>query len=317
MTNSRAGALALWISAVALAAPPSRDALPEQLRSWTDWALHGAETSQCPFLRGDADARHCAWPARLELALDEKGGRFSQSWRVDLDGCMPLPGDSGRWPQEVRADGGPAVVVATGSTPCVVLGRGEHAISGAFLWDAMPESLAIPQETGLLALTVRGKLVAQPNRDASGRVFLQKDPAQSTEAERIEIRVHRRVVDEIPLEVVTHLELAVSGKSREVLLGRALLDGFVPMELSQHLPARIEQDGRLRAQVRRGSWTLDLVARHDGPVTQLQRPQPNGQWAEGEEYWVFDARNELRQVQLAGAAAVDPQQTTLPQEWRH
>lgn len=309
-------AVVVLFSAVTSAAPPKPEELPAALRDWGPWVLHDVKDATCPFLHG-SDTRACAWPGRLELKLDDAGGRFTQSFKVYREAWLPLPGEAKRWPQGVQVDGRPAVVVPDAETgrPAVLLAAGEHTVTGAFAWDALPEALEIPPDTGLLTLAVKGAAVALPNRDGEGRVFLQRGATQA-ETDRVELDVHRRVTDDIPLVLATRLTLKVSGKSREVLLGRALPDGFVPMSLSSPLPVRVEPDGKLRLQVRPGTWVLQLDARHDGPVAALKRPAADGTWMDGDEVWVFDARPSLRQVLVEGVSAVDPSQTTLPTEWR-
>ena len=304
----------LTILALAAPGPMTREQVPEPLKAWVPWVMRGEEHRACPFLHG-GDTRECLWPGRLQLSLDEKGGKFTQRYAVYADGFVALPGDATRWPQEVKADGKPAVVVPLEEEPVVWLTAGEHQLTGEFFWDSLPEALALPQSTGLLALTLRGKPVLQPNRDDDGRVFLQKDAA-AAESENLEITVSRLVTDDIPLLLNTRIELDVSGKSREVLLGRALPDGFEPMSLESRLPMRVEPDGKLRLQVRPGHWSLTLVARHDGPVAELKRPDPQGPWQQGDETWAFDARAELRQVLIENVPAVDPTQTRLPAEWK-
>src|SRR5262249_46949387 len=96
---------------------------------------------------------------------------------------------------------------------------------------------------------------------------------------------------------------------------RALLDGFLPMALASQLPARLEPDGKLRVQVRPGSWTLDVTARHPRALTELKLGDAGGPWA-AEEAWAFDARPDLRVAMPTGAPAVDPNQAPLPTEWR-
>lgn len=301
---------------VSLAAPPKPDQLPAALRDWAPWVLHHEKTAACPFLQG-GDVRQCAWPARLNLTLVDKGGTFTQSFKVfGPDAWLVLPGAASRWPQDVKVDGKPAVVVADGSArPSVLLSSGEHTVSGEFQWDSLPEALEIPSDTGLLALSVKGQTVSLPNRDGEGRVFLQRESTQQ-ETDRVDIDVHRLVVDDIPLTLTTQVTLKVSGRSREVLLGRALPQGFVPMVLTSGLPVRVEGDGHLRVQVRPGTWVLQLVARGEGAIASLKRPEPDGPWAEGDEVWVFDARPSLRQVLVEGVNAIDPTQTTLPPEWK-
>ncbi len=306
---------ALGFAASTLAGPLPREQVPESLRPWVDWVLRGHEEEQCPLLEGAGDRRRCVWPSRLVLELDETSGRFTQQWRVDREDWVPLPGDPTRWPQDVRVDGKPATVVPQGGVPAVRLGKGKHEVVAAFAWDQLPELLPVPPETGLIALTLDGQTVAFPKRDPLGQLWLKSRAGAAVEEARLDVRVDRRVTDEIPLELATRVEIRVSGKSREVLLARALPEGFVAMALDSPLPARAEPDGRLRVQVRAGAWTLVLRARHSGPVAALALAPSDGPWA-AEEVWVFEARNSLRLVSVEGVPAIDPQQTQLPGNWR-
>ena len=300
---------------VAAAGPLDRKDVPEPLKPWTDWVLQGKESALCPTFNGSADLKSCTWPSRLVLLLDERGGRFSQSWRIDAKSWVPLPGDEKRWPQDVKVGSARAVVAPQNGAPSIELGPGDHTVTGAFSWDSLPESLQVPKETGLLSLTLRGVLVEAPNREANGVVWLQKTSTKE-EGEKLEIIVHRRVSDEIPLVMTTRIGLNVAGKNREILLGKSLPPGFVPMSLESPLPARVEADSRLRVQARPGSWTIVLVARTEAVTNALRRPAPDGPWREGEEVWVFEAKNDMRLVSVEGVSAIDPQQTTLPNEWK-
>ena len=313
--------LALFLTALQLAAGPiPKDRVPAPLQPWTDWVMRGHEAELCPFLLGADDpataAKQCDWPGRLVLDLGEKEGRFRQEWSLQIPGFVPLPGEEKHWPVELTVDGRPAAAVANeGDAPGLWLAAGRHTLAGVFRWDSLPESLDLSQEVGLVSLSVRGTAVPFPDRDADGRIFLQRTSAAATEAESLQVIVHRQIVDTVPLVLVTRIELAVSGKAREVLLGRALPDHFIPLELESPLPARIEPDGRLRVQVRPGSWTLQLTGRHDGPVAALTAPVPGGPWA-NEEIWVFAAQPNLRLADVEGVTAVDPQQTNLPDDWK-
>ncbi|MFL5319672.1 MAG: hypothetical protein ACJ790_08430, partial [Myxococcaceae bacterium] len=316
MRASRVLAVVCLLSALAAtAAPPKKEELPPALREWTGWVLHGQESALCPQFSG-GDESSCVWPGRLSLSIENKGGKFSQSFKVYTEQLVAMPGNQERWPQNVKVDGKDAVVIEKDGNPKVQLTPGEHTVTGEFLWDAMPESVDIPESTGLLTLTVKGKEVAIPNRTDVGEVFLQKEAEAEEETENVELQIHRLVTDDIPLTLTTHIQLNVSGKSREVLLGKALPPDFVPMQITSGLPVKLESDGRLRVQARAGSWTIDLVARHEGVVNALSRPKPDGLWIDGDEVWVFDARPHLRQVLVEGVNAVDPNQTTLPDAWK-
>jgi hypothetical protein len=311
-------ALAAVAAGSAGAEPLARDEVPVPLAPWVDWVLRGHEEARCPFLHGAGDRRACIWPSRLELDLDEGEGRFTQEWLVHNEEHVPLPGAEKRWPQEVRADGKAVPVVSVGGRPSARLPAGHHRVTGTFRWDALPELLQIPPETGIVRLRLRGREVPFAKRDAKGRLWLQKRAgAEGDRAEqRLEVTAHRRVVDEVPLRLETRVRLEVAGRSREVLLGRALPDGFVPLSLTSPLPARLDADGRLRVQVRPGTWRVALVARGAGPVGALALPDPGGPW-DDTEVWVFDARPHLRLVTVEEGVPVDPAQTTLPGEWKH
>jgi hypothetical protein len=302
--------------AVAVQAEPlPREQVPEPLKPWIDWVLRGHEQDLCPSFEGIADRRQCAWPARLALDLDEKGGRFAQQWHAYSDGWIPLPGDARRWPADVRVDGKPAPAIVHDGTPAVRVSRGRHEIAGSFSWSELPELLPIPAETGLVGLSLGGKSVPFPRRDPQGQLWLKSRPSTIAEEARLDVRVYRRVIDDIPLELTTRVELRVSGNNREVVLGRALPEGFVAMALDTPLPARLESDGHLRVQVRPGTWTIEIRARHVGPVATLAMPPKDGPWAP-EEIWVFDPRSQLRVVSIEGVPSIDPQQTELPADWR-
>lgn len=312
-----------WLVVAALVAgsahadPLAEKDVPEPLKPWVGWVLQGQEAERCPFFHGRS-GKQCAWPATLALELDDNGGRFTQDWRIDAPTWVALPGEAKRWPLDVRADGTAAGAVDRGGQPMVNLETGDWRITGAFAWDRLPELIQIPAETGIVSLTVRGRRVEFPTRDEQGRLWLQREQSSEEGESRLEVVVHRQVVDDIPLTLVTDLILKVSGKNREVLLGRSLPDRFVPLSLSGPLPARVEPDGRLRVQVRPGTWRIALTARHDGPadaITLPPIPADGGAW-DADEAWVFEARPALRLVTVEGVPAIDAQQTELPDSWR-
>jgi hypothetical protein len=301
------------------AAPLAAAEVPPPLKPWVPWALHGHEEERCPLVAVDDGKAVCAWAGRLTLTVDARGGRFSQDWQVVARASVPLPGDADHWPLDVRANGKPVAVTNGGDVPSVELPPGRYAIAGAFQWGSVPESLPVPTETGLVAVTVGGRRIEFPRRTDDGELFLQKEAAPA-ETDSLQIAVHRKLTDGVPLLLETRVSLEVAGKAREVTLGRGLPDGFVAHALESELPARVEPDGRLRVQVRPGSFTLTLTARSASetgrPPARITRPAPDGPWKEGEEVWVFEAAPALRVVSVDGLPSVDPQQTTLPDDWK-
>ncbi len=296
--------------------PLARSEVPEPLAPWVDWVLHGADDASCALVQGQGDTRLCSFPGRVELDLGAVSGRFRAELRLGRSGWARLPGDASLWPQDVEVDGKPAVVIARGGAPAVWLGAGNHTASGGFGYASLPEGVFLPPETALVSVRVAGVALVRPRRDPDGRVWLRTRSGGDAVESRLDVAVNRLVRDEVPLELVTRIELRVSGSAREVALGPVLPDGLVPLRIASALPARLEPDGRLRVQVSPGDWIVTVSARSRAPVATLAPPAAAAPWPETE-IWAFQAAPGLRVVEVEGVPAVDPQQTTLPDEWRH
>ncbi len=302
----------LLLLLASLAAPAaSAPAVPEPLQPWVPWVLDGHEDSACARLDG---APLCAWPGRLQLTLDERGGNFVLDVRADAPTALAIPGDTTHWPQDLR-DGSAPAQLARGDVPTVTLSPGAHRISGTFAWSRLPESLPVPPSIALVELTLRGSRVANPRRDKDGLLWMQGGASEEAEEDRLAIEVHRRVDDGVPVIVTTRLKLRVSGRSREVSLPTPLLAGTEATFLSSSLPARLESDGSLKVQLRPGEWELQVDGRSTGPVQTLRAPQAADPWP-AEETWVFQAAPAVRSVRVDGAPGVDPARTSLPADWR-
>jgi hypothetical protein len=293
--------------------------IPDVLIPWVDWVLEGHEEYECPFSYDDEKKRYCFWPGFLSLRLNTKGGHFQQSWKVWNEGWLLLPGSYKHWPQDVNINGEAAIVSEYQGSPAVWVKAGDWTVSGSFSWIELPRTLTIARDTALILLTVNGQTIDFPDWTDEGTLWLKPDKiAQDRDdtRDKLNIKVYRRIIDDIPLKVITRINLNVSGTNRDVLLEHVFLDNFIPLSLKSPLPARIETKGELRIQVRPGQWTVTGTARHKGPAYQLSFMASEGIWPD-QEVWVFESLSHLRLVEIQGVTAIDPQQTSLPDEWRH
>ncbi len=301
---------------LAATGPASPAWVPGPLRDWVPWALHGREADTCPPLATDAGVHLCAWPTSLALDLNDRGGTFAQEWELAREDWAALPGDASRWPEAVAVDGTPAAVVAGSGAPRVRLAAGKHRVQGTFRWEGLPEALPVPPATGVIALVVNAHPIELPAFDRQGRLWLQRRAGDAAAEDRLEADVARLVRDTVPLQVLTRLRLRVSGQVREVLFPGAVAPDVVPVSIESPLPARLEPDGGLRVQVRPGDWILLVGIRHAGPLSALKAAALPEPWPR-QETWAFEAQNDLHVRELGGTASpLDPQQTTLPDEWR-
>ncbi len=314
----------------------SSAAIPQPLVPWVDWALHGYEEELlCSPSFNDPSALHCDWPTQLVLMVNDQGGSFRQQWMIQHERWVQLPGDIEHWPTAVKIDGHDALVMSRSGFPAIKLvakgNSGSHTITGSFVWSTLPESLHIPAHSGLVALTVNEKAIDFPRFDTgeaitpgnegqqAGTLWLQASSQQ--QAEKIEnslsLQVFRLLDDTIPAQMVTMLRLDSAGTAREVMLG-PLFDPVqhTPLSLIGDLPARVEADGRMRVQVRPGQWSIRLTTRLNAPLSEYGWNRPADPFWPEEEILSFRAQPDLRAVEISGLVVVDPQQTSMPDEWR-
>lgn len=308
-----AGALGIVAAVAAPGFAGPLESVPEPLRPWVSWVLHDVEDHGCPPQYNNAEDKRCVWAGRLELQLGGAGGTFRQTAKAYRKTWFALPGDAKRWPQNVTLDGAAAAVVSRNEQPGIWLPAGEHTLAGAFVWRELPDKLTLAPETALIALSIKGQSVASPFIDESGLLWLARTSARAASGP-VDLRVFRLVEDGVPVIVTTRLLLDAS-ENEEAVYGPALPEGAVPIALHSALPARIESGGSLRVQLRPGQWEITLVARLPGPVTELARAKPRGAWPK-DEIWSYAAQPQLRLATPSGPAAVDPQQTAVPDEWK-
>jgi hypothetical protein len=291
--------------------------LPEPLKPWVNWVLADESQYGCPFVFDDFQQKRCAWPGVLRLNLQAKRGSFVADWVVYRKDWIMLPGDSQHWPQTVTVNKQAIPVVEKDGRPALQLSAGHYQISGEFLWERLPEQLALPEASGLIQLYVDDKPVAYP-QIKQGALWLHADNDETADKQqdRLELQVFRQVLDEVPLQVITRLDLEVSGKTREIEFPYALLPDFIPVALNSPLPARLDGNGRLLVQVRPGRWSIDIHGRHPQALTQLDLAVNDENWP-AEELWAFQAVPALRLVEIANLTAIDGSQTNLPAEWQH
>ena len=144
--------LILFCSGRSAAAPLAPAAVPEPLRPWVDWVLHDQPQRFCAPTPDNVQRRLCHWPARLELDADSEGARFEMEAVMLSPGWLELPGESARWPQQVRVNGQAHSVLDRGNVPAIWLDPGQYRVTGSLRWTTLPESLRLPAGAGVLHL---------------------------------------------------------------------------------------------------------------------------------------------------------------------
>lgn len=307
----------VWFACLLVAAVAHAEStVPSSLEVWRGWVMQGLDYRACPLIAGMSGANEaeylCAWPGTLNLSADASGASISQHWRVDADSWVPLPGDAEHWPQQVTVDGQPAVVV-NHQGPALRLALGAHEIRARLPWHERPQTLRVPAAIGLVALSVDGKPVLPVQRD-DNEVTLGRAVTTAPEADSIELRVYRRLVDGIPSQLTTVIAMHVSGQAREEVIGPVLPEGFLPLALNGAWPARLDGDGRLHIRVQPGDDTVTLDARAIAPLTVITAHLPAAPWP-AQEIWSYASNARLRITVATSVLPVDPKEAGVPGAW--
>src|SRR5690606_17822791 len=217
--------LGLLLQGLAIAAL----AAPAALGNWEGWLRDKHPDLDCPRIAAQLDRRRCVWPGRMLLRIEADGAQFEQNLQVSGVSWVALPGDADVWPLQVTVNGRPAPVLERDGLPALRLEPGDHLLRGRFHWISAPQFLRVPADAALFELR-RDGAVSHPTADDNDRIWLRTSAApQGGSGDAVKVEVFRRLDDNLPRELTTVLRLSVSGKPRELVLGRLLLNDLEPL----------------------------------------------------------------------------------------
>ena len=289
--------------------------VPEQLKPWVPWVLARHPKRQCAVL--DA-SRVCEWPGSLMLSLNEVGGSFDFAVVLDREQSVLLPGSRDSWPLAVRVLSGGREIVASvlqrDGRPQIKLQAGTYQIQGKFVWEKLPDSIAIPPNSGIVSASLFDESL--PVRFAKdGELWLKQASTERAEEDSLRIGIHRKLVEGVPFEIETHLELQITGRARSISLGNVFIENSLPVSISSDLSYQFDESYRLSVQGKPGRyhlWISSVLAKP--PVVLRPKFQKIPDWPR-EEIWTWFPNEALRSVRLSGARQVEPQRTELPKKW--
>lgn len=293
-------------------------AIPPELKPWVPWVNKHLAFLDCPLTEGGEILNEhdhlCAWPGILQLEISQTRGQFEQNWKVYRDSWVPLPGDNFAWPLVVSVNGQNAMVQNRNQTPHVWLKRGTAKIIGYWKWQQQPQRIAVPPLVANLALNLNGNPIPFPHISENQLLLVERNETQN-QADELDVRIFRLLSDEHPLTLETQLMLEVSGRVREVNLGKALPEHFRPIAIEGELPAFYNSESELILQVRPGSWSMQLSAFAPASSTDISFTRTSEVWPQ-QEIWSFNDRPEVRVATLEGIAVIDPESARVPHQWR-
>jgi hypothetical protein len=279
--------------------------------------MKGSEQLSCPFINNtqysDKQNHICAWPSTLELNVKDRSANFTQSWQVLTKSIIPLPGNEKHWPLLVSVNKKYVPVFNHKGKPAIELVKGSYLIEGKFEWLKIPESISIPPQYAFVKMTINNQTIEFPKIEAND-LWLQKFEVNQEKQDSIDISVARRITDGAYIKLETFISINVSGKMREVKLGKVLPKGFELIGIESEISSFLDGDGILHAKLKPGSWEIKVHAYAQATLLTWSRPEKSHYWPK-EEIWVFEGDENLRLGKINGAKMVDSSQADMPSAW--
>ncbi len=290
--------------------------VPDPLKPWVIWANRDLDFTKCPLKSGGNPLKFsdhlCQWPGVLSLDIQKNTGWFSQQWKTYQDGWIILPGNENLWPVSVKANGRDFPVVKKNNLPAVFLKKGEWFITGQWTWQTTPQTISVPPLTHLINATFNQSLIEYP-KIKNHQLWLGKE--ENTKAsDTVSLEVFRLISDGQPIIDETLVRLTVSGRVRNILLGKALLNQFSLIETQSELPAWVNPDGELFVQARPGRWDIRIKSHAIANLKTLSVEASPSVWPKNE-IWSYQRDDNIRNTRLEGGSLVDPQTVNVPEAW--
>ncbi|MGB5446253.1 MAG: hypothetical protein WBM99_12180, partial [Psychromonas sp.] len=284
--------------------------------SWEQWVADRHPDLNCPVQIAANMQKVCHWPGEFVGTIVDDGMLFEMSVQVfSEEALVNLPGNKQNWPSALTVNQQSAPVIDNNGMPRVHLKKGASIIRGKFLWQEIPSAIAMPDEIGLIKVFRNNNLLPTSINNDQLILSLHKKTEQINDKNALKIQVYRALEDGVPMRLTTLIKLFVSGKPREVTLGRVAIAGSQTVYLQSLLPARLEEDGMLRVQVKPGVHEITLNSRFSDNLKRISTDKVSAEWPQYE-YISFIADVRIREVNISGVKSIDTSLVEVPEQWK-
>ena len=284
--------------------------------SWEQWVLDRHPDFNCPGIITANNKKICHWPGEFIGKITDDGMLFEMSVQLfSKDALIDLPGSKKNWPTGLTVNQQNAAVIDSNGMPKLHLNNGINIIRGKFLWQEIPASIALPNEIGLVKVFRDKKVLPTSINNNQLILSLHKKSPRLNEQNRLKVQVYRAVLDGVPVRLTSIIKLLVSGKSREVTIGQVAMAESKTVYLQSSLPARLEEDGMLRVQVKPGIYQITLGSRFSDNIASISTNKISPEWPQYE-YFSFIAAPRIREVKISGVKSIDTSLFDIPGQWR-
>jgi len=294
--------------------------IPGALSEWSEWAIKDDKNLNCPL--DSQSERQCAWSKELLVVTSGNNINFRQEWTSFGDASLSLPWANSAYLESVTINGEKASLsYKEDRRPMVAVEKGNYLVEGVLNVPPQVKDIYIGDKTGLVSLYINDNKVVQPaivhnqlSLQIAGKATPQK--TQKQEKDSVNTQVWRHISQSIPTRMQTVIDLTITGKSRNINLGKVLPDDMQILNVSSNsrMPLSLSSEGELRVQVRSGHSQVTINTQRKGASEEYAFPE--NPYFPNSEIWSFERNVNLEQVSVEGGAIYDASRIKhYPRHW--
>lgn len=297
--------------------------IPEDLEPWVDWVRDRNPELACPEEARTRTRLDCAWIRSIQVNHQQAPTPISNiTLVVDVfaDSMISLPFSESTKPQSVQVNQIDSPISGGNGQPQLHLPAGHHIVSLVLQWNSEESARFIDlPSAGIVSYELNKVAVTTPLlTDQGTRLWLigqqenQENLASRDESnDAIDTKVFRYLIDDVPQQLITFVQLTVAGRARVVNLGKVLPDHFVSTRLNSQYPLMLDDRGTLVVQVRPGTNNVVIHSRSTELIDSVTVDNDNEYWP-AEEIWGVQLNPHIRVVRLEAPRRTDLTQVDVP-----
>lgn len=287
--------------------------VPNNLKDWVDWTIYDHKENNCNYKFNNSNERYCYYISELDLTINGKNAAFKETVSMLQDGYILLPGSLSTFPTTASIDNKKVPIINIDGFPYLFLKKGNYKIDGFIKSRENIRSLNIPKNAAIINVRRNNKNVNFINIDSDGILRLDNENTQKTETDNINVLAFRKIEDSIPLKMTLRIELNVSGKDRIETFKNIIPENFTLLGITSNIPAYIQKNGDLIAEVRAGRWNIDIEFRQINETLDFSTKN----LINDDEIWVFVGNQNRRIIQMPNSmVSIQTKNTLLPESWK-
>lgn len=287
--------------------------VPNNLKDWVNWTIYDRGENNCNYRFDNKNEKYCYYISELNLTINGKNVAFKETVLMLQDGYILLPGSLSVFPTSASINNKKVPIINVNGLPYLFLKKGDYKIDGFAKSAENIRSLNIPKNVAIVNVKKNNKSINFLNIDSDGVLRLDNENTQKTETDNINVLAFRKIEDGIPLKMNLRLELNVSGKDRIETFKNIIPENFTLLAINSNIPAYIQKNGNLIAEVKAGSWNIDIEFRQINETLNFSTKN----LINDDEIWVFVGNQNRRILQMpTSMVSIQTKNTLLPEKWK-